>query len=178
MLITFPEAVTIVTTQPEAQLIKGDELTGELIEPDSYWLATDEGNNTVGIVGQDFDTFNQTFALEPGQAYCFVIPAGTFSSASGALNQKIVLHFTGKGEGTGICDLITDNCVLLSYGDRMELQLGSLTGCDVRLYDSTGRLLRTVTDASGIVSLDAPAEGLLFVQVSCEGASYTFKAVK
>ena len=181
VLITFPEAVTIVTSQPEAQLIKGDELTGELIEPDSHWLATDleeDGDNTVRIVGQDYDGFTQMFDLEPGQAYCFVIPAGTFSSASGALNQKIVLHFTGKGEGTGICDLITDNCVLLSYGDRMELQLGSLTGCDVRLYDSTGRLLRTVTDASGIVSLDAPAEGLLFVQVSCEGASYTFKAVK
>ena len=178
VLVTFPEAVTIKETQPEAQLIKGDELTGELIEPDSYWLATDEGNNTVGIVGQDYDLFNQTFDLEPGQAYCFVIPAGTFSNASGALNQKIVLHFTGKSDGTGICDLITDNCVLLTYGDRMELQLGSLTGCDVRLYDSTGRLLRTVADASGIVSLDTPAEGLLFVQVSYEGTSYTFKTVK
>ena len=178
VLITFPEAVTIKETQPEAQLIKGDELTGELIEPDSHWLATDEGNNTVGIVGQDYDLFNQTFDLEPGQAYCFVIPVGTFSSASGALNQKIVLHFTGKSDGTGICDLITDNCVLLTYGDRMELQLGSLIGCDVRLYDSTGRLLRTVADASGIVSLDTPAEGLLFVQVSYEGASYTFKTVK
>ncbi len=178
VLITFPEAVTIINNQPAAQLFKGNELTGEPIEPDSHWLAFEEEANTVGIVGQDYDGFNQPFTLEPGQDYSFIIPAGTFQNASGAKNEKIVLHFTGKSKETGICNIITDNCMILTKGNQVEVQLGSLTGCDIKVYDSMGRQLLSKPNACGNVSINTPVEGLLLIRISQDGVSHTFKTIK
>ena len=295
VLITFSEEVTIVETQPEAKLYKGDELTGTLMEPDSYWLATEEDDpNTVGIVGQDYDSFNQVFALEAGEEYTFVIPAGTFKSASGALNQKIVLHYAGytpvsftyetatpadgseleslgtvevefgqavtsidpnpdivlrKGDAqagevitpewgwnvyTGSdyvnvfpwdeymegvqpielemgadyylvipasivknangdenaeivlhyvgsndnrIDEVADACTVSAAAGNIEVRLGSLAGCDVRLYDVAGRMLQAVEGAEGNIVFHTDVKGILFVNVCAEGAIHTFKVV-
>ena len=295
VLITFPEEVTIVETQPEAKLYKGDELTGTLMEPDSYWLATEEdAPNTVGIVGQDYDGFNQIFALEAGEEYTFVIPAGTFRNAAGALNQKMVLHYVGytpvpftyetvnpadgseleslgtvevsfgqsvtsidpnpdivlrKGdaqageiitpewgwnvytgsdyvnvfpwdeymEGVQPIDLemgadyyliipagivknsngdesaeivihyvgskensideVADVCTVSTYAGGIEVRLGSLSGCEVRLYDVTGRMLQAVEGAEGSIVFHTDVEGILFVNVRAGGTVHTFKVV-
>ena len=295
VLITFPEEVTIVEAQPEAKLYKGDELTGTLMEPDSYWLATEEdAPNTVGIVGQDYDGFNQIFALEAGEEYTFVIPAGTFRNAAGALNQKMVLHYVGytpvpftyetvnpadgseleslgtvevsfgqsvtsidpnpdivlrKGdaqageiitpewgwnvytgsdyvnvfpwdeymEGVQPIDLemgadyyliipagivknsngdesaeivihyvgskensideVADVCTVSTYAGGIEVCLGSLSGCEVRLYDVTGRMLQAVEGAEGSIVFHTDVEGILFVNVRAGGTVHTFKVV-
>ena len=294
ILITFPEAVTIAERNPEAKFYKGSELTGDLIEPDSNWLATDEDDNTVGIVGLDYDSYNQSFSLEAGEEYTFVIPAGTFQNAAGDKNQKIVLHFVGytpvaityesidpadgseleqlgaieinfgqnitsidpnpdivlrKGNAetgeeiqpddrwmmnangqtltvfaadmdgyttpialdggenyylnipagiirndngdenaaftihyvgkqtVGINDAIADNCMILTSGNTIDIRLGSLENCDIRIFNTTGQLLDSVYGASGNVTVDAPTNGILLVNIKSSNDNRTFKVI-
>ena len=105
--LTFAEEATVVASNPEVELRKDSELTGDVISPDGGWMAANNSSDkkTVTVFPVDYDYFTSPIALENGAPYFIVIPAGTFKNAAGTTNQKIVITIEGTApafEVTGV----------------------------------------------------------------------------
>ena len=105
------------------------------------------------------------------------IPAGIVENADGFLNQKIVLHFTGK-EQSGIAQVESNECFVTQNAGLLQVVLGSLSNCTVELFNTTGHLLDRIDGAQGSVSFQPAASGLYIVRVTSGNTSKTFKVVK
>lgn len=93
--ITFADEITILDFGPDAVLREGDATTGKKIEPDLYWKAQKDGDNTLRVWGADYDYFLQSFKINEDGKYYFTLPAGVVKNAAGDKNEEIVIEFFG-----------------------------------------------------------------------------------
>lgn len=181
--ITFPEDANIVSKNPKIKLSKGQELYGTPVAVYDDWTLVPEGSANKKMVNlwlMDSDGFTSSIALEKGVDYFLEIPAGVVKNVSGALNQKIVLHYVGTDKASGVEDVSgTSDCFVVTDGAGINVILGSFSDCTVQLYNTNGVLLESVKNASGKVTLNTAVEGVLIVRVkNANGTAKTFKVVK
>lgn len=181
--ITFPEDAIVVKSNPTIKLSRDQELYGTPVTVYDDWTLVSNGSadkKTVNLFLADSDGFTSYVALENGVDYFLEIPAGVVKNASGAFNQKIVLHYIGTEQGSGIENVSgATDCFVVTDGTDINVMLGSLSDCTVQLYNTGGALLESVKGANGKVTFKAPVEGGAFIVcVNANGATKTFKVVK
>lgn len=177
--ITFPEAATVVVSNPEVTLRKGAELYGNFIEPDNGWIAVNNSSDkkTVTVFGSDYDGFTQSFELEKDVHYFLTIPAGVVKNAAGALNQNIVLELVGSST-SGVESVSGNEAFVVNRNGAFDVVLGSLTDCTVEMYNAAGMKVAEANHAEGTVHFAADNRGLYIIRVAAEGKTLTFKVVK
>jgi len=98
--ITFDEAVSVVTSNPDVQLKQGSLYNANIFTPEDAWyiyyLSSDKKSITVWAA--DYDSFTMTYDFEKNQTYYVVFPAGIVKNAAGDENEKIVLTLLGEQE--------------------------------------------------------------------------------
>lgn len=175
--ITFATDVTLVEQFPAVTVVKGQELAGEPVVNEGGWMAYASGQTVNVFPADEYQEGVQPIALEGGEEYYVTIPAGIVENADGFLNQKIVLHFTGK-EQSGIAQVESNECFVTQNAGLLQVVLGSLSNCTVELFNTTGHLLDRIDGAQGSVSFQPAASGLYIVRVTSGNTSKTFKVVK
>ena len=91
---TFDEAVT-VNNADAVKLYEMGATASTEVAPDDDWRAnSSNGGKTVMIWGADYDGFTCTFQANDCE-YQLVIPAGTFTTASGAANEELRITYYG-----------------------------------------------------------------------------------
>ena len=118
----------------------------------------------------------QPIALESNENYYVTIPAGIVENADGDLNQKIVLHFTGKAE-SGIEQLEGNECFVAQNNGSLQVVLGSLDNCKIELFNMTGSLVDRIDQARGSVSFHPANNGIYIVRVTSGDTIKTFKVI-
>lgn len=93
--IEFASEVSVVNATPEVYLRKGSELSGVVVGSDGGWRVNMAGKNSIRVWSDDGDGYTQTFSPEQDAEYYLIIPAGIVKSADGALNERIVIKWTG-----------------------------------------------------------------------------------
>lgn len=93
--IKFGSDISIVNNSPEVYLRKGSELSGAVIESDGGWRVSTAGKDAVRVWSDDGDGYTQYFTPEQDTEYYLIIPAGIVKSADGALNERIVVKWSG-----------------------------------------------------------------------------------
>ena len=175
--ITFATDVTLVEQFPAVTVVKGQELAGEPVVNEGGWMAYASGQTVNVFPADEYQEGVQPIALEGGEEYYVTIPAGIVENADGFLNQKIVLHFTGK-EQSGIAQVESNECFVTQNAGLLQVVLGSLSNCTVELFNTTGHLLDRIDGAQGSVSFQPAASGLYIVRVTSGNTSKTCKVVK
>ncbi|MBP3738162.1 MAG: hypothetical protein J6I72_03835 [Muribaculaceae bacterium] len=90
---TFDEAVTVNNVE-NVKLYELGTTTSEVAPDDTWYTNTSNGGKTVQIWGSDYDGYMCTFSANDCD-YEFVVPAGTFTSATGASNEEIRVRYYG-----------------------------------------------------------------------------------
>lgn len=178
--ITFPTEATIVNNMPEVTVLKDNELYGDKVE-DYGWMAVNNSSDkkTVSVFPLDEygEGYVQPITLENEVEYFVTIPAGIVKDSEGALNQAIVLTFTGKAESS-VSAVESGNCFVLNTANGFDVVLGGLQNATVEMFSTTGALVNKVNNANGTVSLNADANGMYIIRVIDGNKAYTFKVVK
>lgn len=176
--ITFPDATTVVTMNPDVKLSKGQELYGTIVPVDG-WMAVNNSSDkkTVTVFPADYDSFLSPVKLENQEKYYVEIPANTFKNEANEFNQKIVLHYVGK-IGSSVEDITGSNdCFVIKEGGRVHVKLGDLQNCTVQLYNINGMLLETIEKASNLATFNTQTEGILIIHVISNKTIKTFKVM-
>lgn len=174
--ITFADNISLLQQFPEVTLVKGQELYGEPVVNEGGWMAFASGKTVNVFPADEYQEGVQPIALESDENYYVTIPAGIVENADGDLNQKIVLHFTGKSQ-SGIDRIESHECFVAQNGGSLQVVLGSLNDCRVELFNATGNLVDRIDQALGSVSFQPAADGLYVVRVTSGHTVKTFKVI-
>lgn len=132
--IEFASEVTVVDANPEVYLRKGSELSGSVVASDAGWRVNMAGKNAVRVWSDDGDGYTQTFTPEQDAEYYLIIPAGIVKSNDGALNERIVVKWTGPAapkplevvsvtpaDGTTLSGGYFDMKFLITFADNITI---------------------------------------------------------
>lgn len=174
--ITFADNISLLQQFPDVTVVKGQELYGEPVENDGGWMAFANGKTVNVFPADEYQEGVQPIALESNENYYVTIPAGIVENADGDLNQKIVLHFTGKAE-SGIEQLEGNECFVAQNNGTLQVVLGSLDNCKIELFNMTGSLVDRIDQARDSVSFHPANNGIYIVRVTSGDTIKTFKVI-
>lgn len=176
--LVFDEATTIVKSSPSIEVRKDALLSGTVITKDG-WRALNSvasDKKTVRIFPCDYDGYTDPIVTENGKSYFVTIPAGIVKNASGALNQKIILQFTGW-DGSGVEVVKSSDCFVYKTGDMLNVALGDFAGSEVSVFNLSGAKVASVKCADENVTIEGLSSGVYIVNVDGKGEKLTFKVI-
>ena len=176
--ITFEKEAKVEVETPAVTVRKGNDESGELIEPDGGWMAVNDSEDmkTVSVFPCDYDYFISPITLESGISYYVTIPAGIFTGEGKMISEEIKLVFTGE-ETTAIAENNSEICFVVKNGNSFVISTGNTTA-DVEIFNAAGEIVSRNSNVNGQTTFAPESNGLYIIKIKSANGTKTFKVMK